>query len=80
MTVTDSTLLAAENPRLRRPLRLVAHPVDDSHAYTACAIRDDVGVVELLRALNEAGFTLSNDPDVGALVIHPVRPEPPDAA
>ncbi|HMU17365.1 MAG TPA: hypothetical protein PKC95_07960, partial [Thauera aminoaromatica] len=67
-------------PRLRRPLRLVAHPVDDSHAYTACAIRDDVGVVELLRALNEAGFTLSNDPDVGALVIHPVRPEPPDAA
>lgn len=60
-------------PRLRRPLRLVAHPVDDSHAYTACAIRDDVGVVELLRALNEAGFTLSNDPTLGCLVIHPVR-------
>ena len=75
-----STKVTALFPRLRRPLRLVAHAVDDSHAYTACAIRDDVGVVELLRALNEAGFTLSNDPDVGALDIHPVRPEPPDAA
>ena len=75
-----STKVTAMFPRLRRPLRLVAHAVDDSHAYTACAIRDDVGVVELLCALNEAGFTLSNDPDVGALVIHPVRPEPPDAA
>ena len=75
-----STKVTALFPRLRRPLRLVAHPVDDSHAYTGCAIRDDVGVVELLCALNEAGFTLSNDPDVGALVIHTVRPEPPDAA
>ncbi len=75
-----STKVTALFPRLRRPLRLVAHPVDDSHAYTACAIRDDVGVVELLRALNEAGFTLSNDPDVGALVIHPTNPEPPGAA
>ena len=68
-----STKVTALFPRLRRPLRLVAHPVDDSHAYTACAIRDDVGVVELLRALNEAGFTLSNDPTLGCLVIHPVR-------
>lgn len=75
-----STKVTALFPRLRRPLRLVAHPVHDSHAYTACAIRDDVGVVELLRALNEAGFTLSNDPDVGALVIHPTNPEPPGAA
>ena len=75
-----STKVTALFPRLRRPLRLVAHVVDDSHAYTACAIRDDVGVVELLRALNEHGLTLSNDPDVGAIVIHPVRPEPPDAA
>ena len=66
-------------PRLRRPLRLVAH-VADSHAYTACAIRDDVGVVDLLRALNEAGYTLSNDPDLRALVIHPSRPAPPSAA
>ena len=75
-----STKVTALFPRLRRPLRLVAHAVDDSPAYTACAIRDDVGVVELLRALNEHGLTLSNDPDVGALVIHPVRPEPPGAA
>ena len=74
-----STKVTALFPRLRRPLRLVAH-VADRHAYTACAIRDDVGVVELLRALNEAGFTLSNDPDVGALVIHPTNPEPPGAA
>ena len=35
-----STKVTALFPRLRRPLRLVAHPVHDSHAYTACAIRD----------------------------------------
>lgn len=27
MTVTDSTHLAAENPRLRRPLRVRAHTI-----------------------------------------------------
>ena len=41
-------------PRLRRPLRLVAHPVDDSHAYTACAIREALDLEALKSAYRTA--------------------------
>lgn len=68
-------------PRLRRPLRIVAHCIAGDHAetreYSACAIRDDVSVVELVRGLNSVGLTISNDPDIACLVIHPM---PDDAA
>ena len=62
-------------PRLRRPLRIVAHCIAGDHGetrdYSACAIRDDVPIVELVRGLNLVGLTLSNDPTLGCLVIHP---------
>lgn len=63
-------------PRLRRPPRVRAHTITEagceSREYSACAISDAVSVVELVRALNTAGLTLSNDPTLGCLVIHPV--------
>lgn len=62
-------------PRLRRPLRVRAHTITESGCetrdYSACAIRDDVPIVELIRGLNLVGLTLSNDPTLGCLVIHP---------
>ena len=67
-------------PRLRRPLRVRAHTISgagcETRDYSACAIRDDVPIVELVRGLNLIGLTLSNDPTLGCLVIHPV----PDGA
>lgn len=62
-------------PRLRRPLRVRAHTITESGCetrdYSACAISDAVSVVELIRGLNLVGLTLSNDPTLGCLVIHP---------
>lgn len=67
-------------PHLRRPLRVRAHTVTESGCetrnYSACAISDEVSVVELIRGLNLVGLTISNDPTLGCLVIHPV----PDGA
>ncbi len=63
-------------PRLRRPLRVRAHTITESGCetrdYSACAISDAVSVVELIRGLNLVGLTISNDPTLGCLVIHPV--------
>jgi len=67
-------------PRLRRPLRVRAHTITEggceTRDYSACAISDEVSVVELIRGLNLVGLTISNDPTLGCLVIHPV----PDGA